>query len=336
MDRLVRSSPPTARRRRRTVRPTVAVAFRLALLLLVGGSAVAAPPAEAVVPGKNGLIVCVNALGARSVLMVTTSKGNKPTQITPDGDIDAVPRRSPDGSRLLFVRFANLTDPSCDVWSVKPDGSDPRNLTNGSGGGAAWSPDGTRVVYVKPDSGQSSLWTMQADGSNRSRLVLLGTDRVGTVDWSPDGARIVYDQLADGGLASQVWVVNADGSHATLLTSGGGYQTISAPVAGRHAGRVRRGHRQHRLGDLDDERGRQRAGGAPGQDLAQLRPDAGLGPGREVDPLRPRVPPATGAGEGRQVKGARHRPQQLRLHPRLAEHAERRLTRRAGHLPSIR
>lgn len=72
-------------------------------------------------------------------------------------------------------RIAFLMGP--DVYSMKPDGSDVKQLTNlGSQNiGASWeswSFDGTQVVFVEypPNSAPPQLWLMNADGSNQHRV----------------------------------------------------------------------------------------------------------------------------------------------------------------------
>jgi len=55
--------------------------------------------------------------------------------------------------------------------------------------------------------------TVAADGSTRSAPLVTGTHPA----WSPDGTQIAY--IAPGGGANQIWVMDADGSNATQITS---------------------------------------------------------------------------------------------------------------------
>jgi len=70
-------------------------------------------------------------------------------------------------------------------------------------GNVAWSPDGSRIAFTvvgpKPDT--STIFTIQADGTNITRL------GVGVVpQWSPDGSRIAFQN------ATTIRVVYADGT----------------------------------------------------------------------------------------------------------------------------
>jgi Tol biopolymer transport system component len=75
-----------------------------------------------------------------------------------------------------------------------------------------WSPDGTRLSYVRlaqadeQDFRKSWIWTVRPDGTGARRLVLGNNAR-----WSPDGKRLVFSSPtphSDGDL----FVIDADGS----------------------------------------------------------------------------------------------------------------------------
>ena len=79
------------------------------------------------------------------------------------------------------------------------------------------SPDGRTVAWVRyaPDTGSGpSVWLMDADGTNRRRLV---EDMPGDQPaWSPDGAQIAFTSSVGG--SSDIYVVRADGSDLQRLT----------------------------------------------------------------------------------------------------------------------
>jgi Tol biopolymer transport system component len=70
-----------------------------------------------------------------------------------------------------------------------------------------------------------AIWTMAPDGSDLRQLTTPAPpffDRVPA--WSPDGTHVAFTRGV--GSASQVWVVGADGSSATPLTSAEGHNTM--------------------------------------------------------------------------------------------------------------
>jgi dipeptidyl aminopeptidase/acylaminoacyl peptidase len=110
-------------------------------------------------------------------------------------DIGAVSAQwSPDGDWIAFTSKL-ARDPQ--VWVVRPDGGDRRQLTTGADGstsvGAIWSPDGSRLLFQRKSAGVVTLWTMNADGSNQRPLTSepIGPDYMGPYAWwpAPAGAR---------------------------------------------------------------------------------------------------------------------------------------------------
>jgi len=79
-------------------------------------------------------------------------------------------------------------------------------------GQPTWSPDGTRIAYVKGDD----IFVMNADGSGQARLTdHPASDRY--PHWSPDGSKIVFDTNRDGNY--EIYVMNPDGSDQVNLTN---------------------------------------------------------------------------------------------------------------------
>jgi Tol biopolymer transport system component len=104
------------------------------------------------------------------------------------------------------------------IWRVRPDGTgSATQLTTGQADdrAAAYSPDGTRLVFDSLRDGNTEIYVMNADGSNPHRL----TDDPGEdwgAAWSPDGTQIAFNSNRTGNM--QVYVVNGDGTGLTRLT----------------------------------------------------------------------------------------------------------------------
>src|SRR5271165_1487530 len=87
-------------------------------------------------------------------IYVTPLEGGAPRQVTFAGSQNERPRWLPDSSRIVFI--SNRGGGSSQVWSMMPDGTDPKQITNLSteAGGVLVSPDGKKVVFtseVYPD-----------------------------------------------------------------------------------------------------------------------------------------------------------------------------------------
>jgi len=79
------------------------------------------------------------------------------------------------------------------IWTMRPDGSDLRQLTYGPGNKTQprWSPDGKRVVFVSDVDGNKEIYIINADGS---QIVNLTNDSNDDYDpaWSPDGSTLAF------------------------------------------------------------------------------------------------------------------------------------------------
>lgn len=82
------------------------------------------------------------------------------------------------------------------------------------------SPDGRRLAYLSNASGSPQIWVRDLSGGPARRVTDL-PDPVGSVFWSPTADRLAYTVAPGGGLNTQIWVANADGTAARRLTPGG-------------------------------------------------------------------------------------------------------------------
>ncbi len=84
----------------------------------------------------------------------------------------------------------------------------------------SFSPDAKRIAFVSNASGLPQVWVAAADGGAPVPLIRT-EDPAGPVAWSPDGSRIAYGIAPGGGMNTQVWTVNPDGSDPKRITDGG-------------------------------------------------------------------------------------------------------------------
>ncbi|MDH3290198.1 MAG: protein kinase [Gemmatimonadota bacterium] len=133
-------------------------------------------------------------------IYVARANGAGLRRVTGDSAIDRMPRWSPDGEWIAF--FSNRGG-GLQLWMIRPDGSDLRQLTDGRAGVAAWSPDGSRIAVGALGSGTyildpSQPWAEQTPVAlpvPDSSLAGFRPD-----SWSPDGQWLVGDirYLDDG------------------------------------------------------------------------------------------------------------------------------------------
>ena len=141
------------------------------------------------------------------------------------------------GVGLLFISPFFLGDPNSrivfrsdrdgdfEVYSMQPDGSDVRRLTNNSGYDdfPVWSPNGKKIAFVSNRHGAPEINVMNADGSRLRRLTRDNGPANAFPAWSPDGSRIAYASDRDGN--REIYVMEANGSNQNNLTNHPGYDS---------------------------------------------------------------------------------------------------------------
>jgi roadblock/LC7 domain-containing protein len=153
--------------------------------------------------------------------------------VTPDGATDSLPRFSPDGKQLAFVRQSvdeNFEATSTLELVAAAAGSTPQDLATGvtgtlsEGGALSFSPDGKTIAYAG-DLGGPGIFTVSLAGGDPVQLT---TDGDYWPSFSRDGASIVFsrDSTSSGAEASsdddvyELWTVAADGSGEALVAEG--------------------------------------------------------------------------------------------------------------------
>jgi Tol biopolymer transport system component len=229
---------------------------------LNGGEPVLAPDGRTVVFSRLKLVKTLpgreNYLFKSAVWSLNVERGSvkrltrwrlatfvEPISFSPDGSnivtelLDRKRRRivaiDADGDRIR--RLARLT----------PDAREP-----------AYSPDGTRLAYVrdktkrfdlpKPDRPISELWVANADGGG-ARRVLRVKGYIGYPNWDPSGSRLAFTRnpadAATGALEpeprNRVMAINADGTCLIRVFTDPGlilHEVAWMPGAGREAGPI--------------------------------------------------------------------------------------------------
>lgn len=140
---------------------------------------------------------------------------------------------SPTGAYLSYEAEIRPDDDTVnvDIFIVPTAGGAPVNVTDDAAWSprGAWSPDGSRFMFVSDRSGSDDIYVADADGRNALRLTTSSANDRDPA-WSPDGSRIafssgleVYDYSQsrwETTIPSRIYVMDADGSHRRALTDG--------------------------------------------------------------------------------------------------------------------
>jgi len=130
------------------------------------------------------------------------------------------PAWSPDGSKIAFTGSGDT-----DIYTMNPDGSGIVNLTHNPSaalaGRAEWSPDGYEIVFesTRDDpNGSVDLYTVSRDGSVVRHLTSGPPSEIAAA-WSPNRAMIAFDSFDPPTAAGSIYVMNADGTGASLIAT---------------------------------------------------------------------------------------------------------------------
>ncbi len=117
-------------------------------------------------------------------------------------------------SRLAYARyFINR-----DIERVQiPTGSKTRLISSTRDDhNAAYSPDGSRIVFSSNRSGAYEIWMCRSDGSYVQPLTSFDGPITDKPAWSPDGRRIAFHSRPEG--TADIYSIDADGSGLRRLT----------------------------------------------------------------------------------------------------------------------
>jgi DNA-binding winged helix-turn-helix (wHTH) protein len=120
------------------------------------------------------------------------------------------------------------------LWVVPVNGGLSRRLGVILGHGAAWRPDGKKIVYAYG----SELYLVESDGTAAHKLVTL-TSRPYSPRWSPDGSRLRFALLDSKTFSTSLWEVSADGGNLHQFLPGWKTRQPRCVVAiGRQMGNI--------------------------------------------------------------------------------------------------
>jgi TolB protein len=173
----------------------------------------------------------ISPVGFRQHIFVMDADGTNQVDISQNDPMhhNNAPAWFPDG-RIAFITFTLDFGPGGDLWIMNADGNNRQLVYSSTGVTGAWypwvSPDGTEIAFTDDSDGDDEIYVIDVGGINLQQLTNNTAQDYGA-NWSPDGSKIVFARerpgTANGSIAGNgdVYVMNADGSHQTRLTTHG-------------------------------------------------------------------------------------------------------------------
>ena len=163
------------------------------------------------------------ARGSTGDIYVMNADGSGVTRLTNTAALDErEPVWSPDGQWIAYSR--QQTDGSYDVFKFTSAGSNRVALTSCGANtycvSPDWSPSGTQIAYARWPASGASIWTMNADGSNKVQITPNEQATNSYPSWSPDGTAIAYTKF-NGAFVGDLYRRDVSGGNVLQLTTSG-------------------------------------------------------------------------------------------------------------------
>ncbi|PCI62231.1 MAG: hypothetical protein COB37_07105 [Kordiimonadales bacterium] len=133
------------------------------------------------------------------------------------------PDMSPDGTEIVYSAGQSMADIGLRIMNA--DGSNDRELYDkeGNEGGAAWSPDGKRVLFWSINLAEktSDILVLRKGGHTPLNLTEDLPGHASGGEWTADGTEIIYGYKATEDGPDEFYIMAADGSHKRQVTFGG-------------------------------------------------------------------------------------------------------------------
>lgn len=149
--------------------------------------------------------------------------GSRIRPLTDDVFKDRAPRWSPDGERIAF--YSDRME-SYEIFTIRPDGSDLRQLTDTPGkfmNDPAWSPDGTQIL-VAVIGEQARIIDANLSASEQQLREFPAPEagtRLALFDYSPDGRFVAAFGVGLDGSPRGIYLIDLEARTGRMIVEGG-------------------------------------------------------------------------------------------------------------------
>jgi len=153
--------------------------------------------------------------GGKSELYTVNIDGSELRRITENNYVEAHPRISPDGLKIIYSASKNEDS---EIYILEIESGKEVQLTDNKASDTVpvWSPDGRKIAFSSDRSGRYEIYVMNADGSSQRQITFSEKGMNSRPAWSPDGRRIAFHSNRDGN--REIYSIDLDGQNLRRLT----------------------------------------------------------------------------------------------------------------------
>lgn len=132
------------------------------------------------------------------------------------------PSFSFDGKNILFSSKTPSSNEHATIYGMEKDGSNKRQIGEGfeEESYPVLSPDGSQIAYVA-GTYEKDLYLMASDGSNKKKILGMGSNDIRDLSWSPSGDLIAFSSNRDGN--PEIYTINTQNSLVSRITKNSNY-----------------------------------------------------------------------------------------------------------------